>query len=263
MATAENPTEGGVIVASEFIRHRNVLLTRAKVTDLFLEYYLHVADSGLRLAPEHDRLFKDLLVVAVLHAASRPRNEYLAWTMNLQEPLLNLFVTADNEAGTIAGRVFTENVRHGTTNLLYLETVRGQEPKRRSVVDFTSAEVLAAAERFIAKSEQRPGRFFALGDEEFALLTAHPDCDLRWLEGITATGVREALAGETVVPMERRHYAWRCGCTEQRMFEILAPTMRQDPDGLFQGDDSVRIECPRCARPYRITREALEAYVAG
>ncbi len=264
MASAEIPPADGIIVTSEFVRHRNVLLTRARLTDLYLEYYLHVADSGLQIAPEHDRPFKDLLAVTVLYAGSRPRNEYLAWTMNLQEPLLNLFTTADNQADTVAGRIFTENVKRGANNLLYLETVRGRDPKRRSVIDFTGPEVFAAAETFLTKSEQRPGRFFSLGDEEFVLLSAHPDCDLAWLQGIDATGarVRDALAPETIVPLERRRYAWQCGCNEQRMFEVLAPTMRQDADALFQGDDAIRIECPRCAKPYRITREALEAYVA-
>jgi hypothetical protein len=261
-STEPTPSDSGIVVTSEFVRHRNALLTRAKLTDLYLDYYLHVADSGLHHAPEHDRLFKDLLAVALLHAGSRPRHEYLAWTMNLQEPLLNLFVTADNDADTIVGRVFTENVKRGDTGLLFLETVRGTQPKRRSAVDFTGANVFAAAEAFFSKSEQRPARLFALGDEEFALLTSHPDCDFDWLQGIEAPRVRELLDAETIVPLERRRYDWRCGCTEARMLQILAPTMRQDPDGLFQGEDSIRIECPRCAKPYRITREALEAYLA-
>jgi molecular chaperone Hsp33 len=262
MASTDQAPDGGTVVTNEFVRHRNALLTRAKLTDLYLDYYLHVADSGLHLAPEHDRLFKELLVVALLHAGSRPRHEYLAWTMNLQQPLLNMFVTADNDADTIVGRVFTENVKQGDNGLLYLETVRGTQPKRRSVVDFNGSNVFAAAESFFTKSEQRPVRLFDLGDEEYALLSSHPDCDLAWLHAVDAASLRQSLSAETVVPLERRRYVWRCGCTEARMLEILAPTMRQDANGLFQGDHSIRIECPRCAKPYRITREALEAYVA-
>lgn len=263
MSASDQPAESGIVVVSEFIRHRNVLLTRTRMTDLFLEYYLHVADNGLHVAPEHDRLFKDLLTVAVLYAGSRPRHEYLAWTMNLREPLLNVFVTTDNDADTAIGRVFTENVKAAASNLLYLETVRSGQPKRRSVVDFEDTDVFAAASAYFAKSEQRPARVLSLGDEEFALLSAHPDCDLPWLEGVGAGNLRETLERETVVLMERRRYDWRCGCTERRMLEILAPTMAQDAEGLFAGEESIRIECPRCARSYRITREALEAFVSG
>lgn len=259
----DEAARGGILVTSAFVRHRNVLLTRAKLSELYLEYYLHLADSGVQVAPEHDRVFKELLAVTVLHAASRPRNEYLAWTMNLQEPLLNLFTTADNSAGTVVGRVFTENVKRGAANLLYLEAVRGAEPKRRSVIDFSGAGAFAAAESFFARSEQRPARFFDLGDEDFVMLSSHPDCDLPWLTSIDPPGVRAALESETVVPMEQRHYAWRCGCNERRMFEVLAPAMRESADALFQGEQSIRIECPRCAKPYLITREAMEAYTGG
>ncbi len=82
------------------------------------------------------------------------------------------------------------------------------------------------------------------------------------MNALEPAGVRPALDAEIVVPVQRRRYVWRCGCNETRMLEVLAPSMRQDPDNLFQGDQSIRIECPRCARPYVITREALEAYVA-
>jgi molecular chaperone Hsp33 len=62
--------------------------------------------------------------------------------------------------------------------------------------------------------------------------------------------------------MERRHYQWRCGCSERRIFQILAPGMLDNPDELFAGEDSLRLDCPRCGAHYRITREALEAYAA-
>jgi molecular chaperone Hsp33 len=46
------------------------------------------------------------------------------------------------------------------------------------------------------------------------------------------------------------------------MLEVLAPTMRQDPDGLFGDEEKIEIRCPRCAGRYAITREAMEAFVA-
>ena len=255
------PADGGITVTSSFVRHRNVLITRARLTDLYLDYYLHLADQGRQVAPEADRLFKEMLAAFVLHVASRPLNEMVAWTVNLQQPLLNFFATADNETGAVVGRVFTENVKQGPANLFYVETVRGRDPTRRSVIDFEGAGLFAAAERFYQKSEQRPGRFFHLGNEEYVLLSSHPDCDLNWLLALEEPDVRELTDHETVVLMERRRYRWHCGCNEQRILEILAPTMRADPDGLFGGEETIGLECPRCARRYRVSREALEAYV--
>jgi molecular chaperone Hsp33 len=47
------------------------------------------------------------------------------------------------------------------------------------------------------------------------------------------------------------------------MFAILANIMRTDPDGLFGDEPVLRISCPRCGARHTVTREALEAYVAG
>ncbi|HEX9784641.1 MAG TPA: disulfide bond chaperone [Opitutaceae bacterium] len=262
MAGTEPIGTSGAIATVEYVRHRNALLVRARLTDLFLDYYLHLAFHGIQLAPEHDRLLKATISAFTLHCASRPRTEHIAWTINLQEPRLNLFAAGDNEDGNITGRVFTEHVKASPRNLLYIETVHKRDPARRSVVEFSGSDIFEAAEKFYSQSEQRPARFFDLGGEEYALLASHPDCDIPWLQRVSLEGLRELATHEIVVPMERRLYRWQCGCNEQRIFRILAPAMRQDPDELFHGEDALRMECPRCGALYRVGREALEAYVA-
>lgn len=267
MATEDQPApQEGIVATTEFVRHRNVLLSRARLSDLYLDYYLHLADCGMHVAEEHDRPFKEMLAAFVLHAVSRPRNELIAWTINLQAPRLNLFAAADNELGSIVGRVFLENIKEGDHNLFFCETIRnlrGQyDSPRRSTVDFDGPDIFAGVERFYAHSEQRPGRFFDLGEENFVLLSAHPDCDLAWLRTVTLEEVRDIATRETLAPIERRAYRWRCGCSEERIMKVLAPTVRQDPDGLFQGEESIATQCPRCGVLYRISRKALEAWVA-
>ena len=61
--------------------------------------------------------------------------------------------------------------------------------------------------------------------------------------------------------LEQRFYRWECGCTQAKMFSVLASVMRSDPEGLFGSDPVVRISCPRCGARHTITREALEAYM--
>lgn len=255
--------DSGIVVTTEFVRHRNVMLARARMTELFVDYHLHLADTGMQVSGEHAHLFKQMLTAYVLHNASRPRVEMAAWTASLQEPRLNLFATGDNETGAVVGRVFTENVKPGPSNLLYVETVLRRDPLRRSVVSFADADLFSAAAAYYQNSEQRPARFFDLGDEEFALLSAHPDCDLAWMEGVAADDIRTLAERETLALIERRRVVWFCGCNERRMLEVLAPTMRANPADLFGDDDSLRMECPRCGRLYRIGREALEAFVAN
>jgi molecular chaperone Hsp33 len=39
--------------------------------------------------------------------------------------------------------------------------------------------------------------------------------------------------------------------------------MRNDPTSLFESEQKIEIRCPRCAGRHTITREAMEAFVAG
>ena len=261
--TPPNPADAGLEVRTYFVRSRNALLARADFGELFVDYYLHLSAAGIKVAPEHDAMFKRAIAAFTLHAASRPWNELTAWTINFQKPLVNFFLTGDNETGAITGRVFADNVKEGPENIFYSDVVRGRAEKRRSAVTFAGADPLAAAEKFYTQSEQRGARFFQLGEEEFALVAEHPDCDLAWFHGLTVEQVRATDQAETLALLERRTQRWHCGCNHSRMLEVLAPAMRQDPAGLFGGEPKLEIRCPRCAARHTVTREALEAFVAA
>ena len=261
--TPPNPADAGLGVTTHYVRHRNVLVARADFGELFVDYYLHLGTAGIKVAPEHDAMFKRALAAFTLHCASRPRNEMVAWTINFQEPRVNLFLTGDNETGAVTGRVFDENVKELPENIFYADVVRGRGEKRRSAVTFTGADPMAAAERFYTQSEQRVARHFELGEESFALVTEHPDCDHAWFQGLTPERMGRIDAEETLTLLERRVYRWHCGCNQARMMEVLAPSMKQDPDSLFGAEPKLEIRCPRCGTRHAITREALEAFVAG
>ena len=252
----------GAEVSVEFVRHRNALVARADLGPLFTDYYLHLADHKLRYTPEQDGLFRTALAAFTLHCASRPLNEHLAWTMNFQEPRLNLFLAGDNEDCNVTGRLFTENVREAAENIFFSDIMpkRGVEP-RRSVINFRG-DVRAAVEGYYARSEQRPARLFELGGDEYALLVAQPDCDLAWFSGVDAETVRNFGTAETLALIQRRNYGWHCGCTQQKILAAIAPAFRSDPAGLFGDSETIRVECPRCAAVHTLTREAMEAYVA-
>lgn len=261
----DNPAQevNGSRVTVDFIRHRNVMLVCANLGALFTDYYLHLADHKLRYTPEQDALFKQALAAFTLHCASRPLNEHIAWTLNFQEPRLNLFLAGDNEDCTVTGRLFTENVREAAENVFFSDIVpkRGVEP-RRSVVNFQGGDVFAAAEGYYARSEQQPARFFDLGGDDYALLLAQPDCDLAWFSSVDAALVRDPGAAETVARIQGRNYGWHCGCTQQKILAAIAPAFRADPEGLFGDGETIRVECPRCAAAHTLTREAMEAYLA-
>jgi molecular chaperone Hsp33 len=259
--TPPNTADAGLEVRTYFVRERNALVARADFGELLVDYYLHLSASQIKVAPQHDTMFKRALAAFTLHSASRPWNELTAWTINFQEPLVNLFLTGDNGTGAVTGRVFDENVKEGPENLFFADVVRGTQPKRRSAVTFAGADPIPGVEAFYAQSEQRGARYFQLGEEDFALVTEHPDCDLAWFRGLTAQKVGEIDKIETLALLEQRIYRWHCGCNQERMMEVLTPTMKQDPEALFGDEPKLEIRCPRCGARHTITREALEAFV--
>lgn len=260
--TPPNLADAGLDVNTHFVRARNAMVARADFGALFVDYYLHLGANAMKPAPEHDALFKRALVAFVLHCASRPRNELTAWTINFQAPRVNLFLTGDNELGTVTGRIFDENVKELPENIFYSDVVRGRGEKRRSAVTFTGADPLVAAEKFYTQSEQRAARYFQVREEEWAMVTEHPDCDLEWFKALTIEGARELAANEPLGFLEKRVCRWHCGCNQAKLMEVLAPAMRNDPVALFQDDLEIEIRCPRCAGRHTLTRAALAAFVA-
>ncbi len=242
-----------------FVRGRNAMVARAEFSKIYVDYYLHVADYGLALTADAADFAKASLAALTLHCASRPRNERVAWTVNFQNPLLNVFAAGDSPAGTVVAKVFTENVKQGTQNLFYADTIRGDAEPRRSVIDFDGADFFAAVERYYAHSEQRLARFFHHSEDDYVLITAQPDCDEEWLAGLDAEAVRTLDQTETLSLLEQRYYRFECGCTHERMMRVLLSTFRLDPEALFEGEEVLRMSCPRCGARHAITRESLEA----
>lgn len=262
MNAGETQILEGFEVRTYFVRERNALLARADFGELYVDYYLHQGQHGYQHAPTHDALLKETLAALTLHCASRPWNEAWAWTIHLQEPLMNLFVTGDNRRGIIVGQMFTENVKQDGRNQFYADVVRERGESRRSATQFTGNLPFKIIEQFYDQSEQRPARFFRNGPEDFVMISAQPGCDLGWFASLNDEAVRTLDESETLSLLEQRKYRWSCGCSQDRMFSILAPIMRNDANALFGDDDLMKISCPRCGARHTITREALEAYVA-
>jgi molecular chaperone Hsp33 len=250
----------GLEVRSYFVRGRNALVTRASMGDLYIDYYLHQGQLGKQHAVLHDGMLKEALAAGLLHAASRPWNESIAWTLHWEALSLNLFVNCENPTGRIVGQLFNEDVKKTGRNLFCADVARARSSPSRSVVEFEEGPVLGAVEWFYLQSEQRPARFFEIEPEDFVMVSAQPDCEEGWIEGLTLEQVRTLDSSETLSLLEKRFYRWECGCSQERMLQILATAMAGDPSALFGGDASLRMNCPRCGTRYVVTREALEAY---
>lgn len=242
-----------------YVRGRNVLLTRARFGPLYLDYYLHLMQHGIRTEEPADALLKEALSAMVLHLCSLPQDEICAWTINLHRPLMNLFVTGGSHPGRVTGRVFTEDVKDSGRNLIISQINRPHHPPRQSIAEFEGTDMLAAVETFYQQSEQRLARFFREEDEGLALLVAEPDCDTGWLAGLSASQLEEIEAHEHLVPLETRGYVFECGCSVERLYPILARMSDDDLRHVFE-DGFATITCPRCGAVFNTPRDHFDEW---
>ncbi len=247
---------------SFFVRRRNALLVRAHFAPLYLDYYLHLMQHGLKHGEGLDKMLKDLLAAVALHSCSRPNDETCAWTVNLQQPLANFFVTASNRPGRVAGRLFTEDVREGGKNMFVSQIVRPDHQTRQSMIEFEGNDLLSAVEQFYSQSEQRLTRIFRGEDEEFIMISAEPDCDLEWLAALDQDAVEGLDESEHLTPLETRGYEFQCGCSVERLYPLIARLPQDDLDHIFEDNVAV-VTCPRCGAIYRAPKEHFDAWVAA
>ena len=244
-------------IESIFVRHRNALLLRGQFTTLYIDYYLHLMQHSIRPPGQLDQMLKDTLAILSLHLVARPWAETIAWTVNLRAPRINLFVTGASLTEAVTGRIFTEGVREPDRNFFYSQTTTnvGVAP-RMSTVEVDGTDPVEWLAQYYAQSEQRPARAFRLPDESFALVAAQPDCDLEWLAGLDEAGVAAIGMQEETTLLETRNLRFHCGCDLARILPILGG-WKSRLDELFHDDDSITVQCPRCAANYLVTREML------
>jgi len=245
-------------IESVFVRRRNALVLRGQFTQLYIDYYLHLMQHGIRHAVELDQMLKDALAMLVLHLVARPWAESIAWTANLRAPRVNLFVTGGSVQEAITGRIFTEDIREPDRNFFYAQTTSPKLPEPRiSTLEVVGKDPVSWISQFYAQSEQRPARAFRLDDENFVLVAAQPDCDLQWLETLDEAAAATIDATEETKLLETRRFRFDCGCTLEMILPILGG-WKNRLDDLFEDADSIQLQCPRCAAKYRVTREMIQ-----
>ncbi|NNC88850.1 MAG: disulfide bond chaperone [Akkermansiaceae bacterium] len=211
---------------------------------------------GLRYPQTLDHTLKELLAMLTLHLVARPWAETIAWTVNLRAPRVNFFATGASLDEQVTGRLFTDDVREPARALFYQQiTVPDREP-RLSTIEIDGTDPLVWTEALYRQSEQRPGRAFRLPDENYVLLAAQPDFDPEWLESLDEGQVAEIDRQEEIKLLEKRRFKWHCGCTLERILPALG-MWREKPDELFQGEDHIILQCPRCAAKFEVTRDMI------
>jgi molecular chaperone Hsp33 len=243
-----------VEIRSYFIRGRNCLLTRGRFSDLYVDYYLHLMEYGIRHDEPVDLMLKEALAGMALHLASRPQDEGCAWTIHYNNPLMNLFVAGSTRPAQVTGRLFSEDVRDMGKSLFISQTTRQQSAVRQSMIDIQGTDVLSAIEQFYTQSEQRLTRLFRLDEEDFVQISAEPDADEAWLTGLMPDEIPRLDQSEQLSLLETRFYVFNCGCSLQRLYPMLMRLTDDDLDYVFE-DGHAKVTCPRCGAQFRATKQ--------
>ena len=232
-------------IESIFVRHRNALWIRASFTGLFTDYYIHLMEQKIRHHPELDMMLKEHIAMLSLYLTTRPWAETTGWTVNLRAPRVNLF---------------TEDVREPDRNYFYAQTTTPhQKEPRLSTMEMESRNPLCWFEDFYHQSEQRPGRAFHMGDDDYAVVVAQPDCDLDWLAALDVEAVKQLEKTEEVKLLEVRKIRFFCGCDLLKIMPLLA-SWKNRMDDLFGELEVIQVQCPRCASVYPVSREMVLAF---
>jgi len=248
-------------VRTYFARDKNALVARGDFSELFAAWYLHRMDHHLSFASELEDIGRAALASITLHCASRPWKETCAWTVQFAHPRVNIFVSGDNNTGTVIANLLTENLKPIEKGIFYSDVVANLKSPRRSVVDFKTKSFLEAVETFYTNSEQRMARFFWHGEEDLVMISAQPDCDLGWLQSLDSSSIERLDQDVELSLLEKRQFRFDCGCNHDRISNFILPIFKSQADELFCGDETISVACPRCGAKHILSRESLEAKI--
>ncbi|MGD8394945.1 MAG: Hsp33 family molecular chaperone HslO [Candidatus Eiseniibacteriota bacterium] len=249
---------GEVTVHRQIDHHHDVLIARADFTQLMAAFEDHVrrweyAVDGLSMV-----LLRQAFGAATLHLSWRPPGEIVGWTINIQNPPTNVFITGDSGQRTVTGRAFTRDVKTSDSSRMFVQVSRGGEDPIQSAVNVSGLDVLAMFDQYYAISEQTPARFFELSDLEFMMVLGLPEVDEDWFRSLTHRTVTDASIWN-LRSLGENTYLFRCGCNPDRMTETIVELYEHDPEQLFLGDPQVEVLCPRCGRRWWVERETFDA----
>jgi molecular chaperone Hsp33 len=253
MLMSANEGPGESTVRRYLDRDRNTVAARGDFSGLFAAYL----DHAERWQSEPDGLsqvmMRQALGAAALQLSCRPNDELVAWTLNIVKPPLNIFVTGDSGERSVVGRVFTENVETTDASRFFVESRRPRREPSRSTILVEGLDVLQILEQYYRQSEQTFARFFELDDAEFAMVQTMPDVDQDWLADLDRTQLI-AYVNSDLAPVDEQVFRLHCGCTPDRMLEVIGGIFKGREDELFLGEDGVQTNCPRCGRHWWVTR---------
>jgi hypothetical protein len=252
-------TPFGETTVQRFLDPQRVLrLAVADFAPIFAAYVEHARRWELPLDATTRALAEPGLAAMTLHTATRLADESCGVTLNLLAPPTNLFLSGDTGAGTVTGRIFTEDVETAATGRMFVQSFRQESGVVQTVLDVYGRDVLAMFEEYYARSLQQPARFVHLDGDRYGVIQALPDGGRERILGLDAAAARALFEGPMQLLVEQV-FRFRCGCSPVKIARALHEMFAGRGDDLFAGDPGVEAFCPRCGARWWIDRTTYDA----
>ncbi|MCA8962326.1 MAG: hypothetical protein KDC38_17495 [Planctomycetes bacterium] len=258
MSTPDSiPSLGELHVQRYLLNQHHVTVSITDPDLMFRAYLDHARRWDREPDPFEAVIVRQALTAAGLHLASLHKNQSVAWTINLNDPALNVFVAGDVIDGHIVARLFTENIETAETSRVYCQTQQPNSPVRQTVIDVEGLDVLVMFEQLGQRSDQQLVRYFDHDDGRSSMVLGLPGADPEWIHGLEHDDVPGLVRDPDAHLLETRLFTFACGCTEERMRSVVGAAYSGRLDELFQGEPGLQVQCPRCGHEWLLRREDL------
>ncbi|RME28562.1 MAG: hypothetical protein D6806_02680, partial [Deltaproteobacteria bacterium] len=100
------PDKLATTVDSYLDRSRDIVMAKFHPGPLWEAWRRHAQELGLLPDERECKRMEQMIAAVVLYLALHPPDEFVACTLNLRDPPLNLFACGDNAAFQVTGRVY-------------------------------------------------------------------------------------------------------------------------------------------------------------
>jgi hypothetical protein len=253
---ADDMTPGCAVVQRHLDDEHEAIIARVDLREMASAYEDHARLWDLAPDPLDAVMMRQFLAAACLYLSSRPTDEDVAWTLNLATPPLNLFVSGSTARNAVTGRLYRESVRDVDQSVLYVDTRRSQGSDRRSVVEVEGLDLLLIFEQFAQRSDQALQRFFELDEHDFLMVASLPTDRRGWISELDRAGALAAF--EQARPLDEREFWWQCGCTKERIVQVIGSAFLGAGEATVRADETLDVTCPRCGRHWSVGMADLD-----
>ncbi len=238
-------------------KERNLIVVRGEFPELHKgrrEYETkYNIDSG-----EHGPVLDQLACAAALSACSVPDRFSWAFSINMPDPALDIgtgyFVAVEPQGMVVA--------RHMPTNRKdWIVTVQrskgGETPSQSSYTPEASENPARPFEQYFETGDQRECRIaLDRSASKGVLFQSMPEGQLDILMEASTEELLELgdslFRDEKLTRMAEYRMFYECLCTDEYVLNMLTSLPISQQEELWEGQESLSIECPRCSRVFVI-----------